>query len=283
MILKMAGPISIKLGCTFMIASLGIWCLKLLLITFFTRDSCFPWGTSLMRHIYLIIYFFSPLSSKLPLTPNLWHEEVPKCECTFKSRRLQNFALPFPPFESSIHLATRRDGTCELSQVKPKTCKSHLKCWILFQRVEIRKESPQNMFLLPTLNGRQLSACGQCPHHHTIILSGLPCYANKLEQTSVRGSLPNSVTHSSHSPFFGFPDSELVFRDAGGGLSILDVDTDLQRQIVSNKIFVSTNYRKIQSSEIIVKLGEFGKNTLVWFVVRSHNLGSFSRALILTE
>ena len=40
-------------------------------------------------------------------------------------------------------------------------------------------------------------------------------------------------------PSSAFPDSELVFRDSGGGLSILDVDTDLQRQIVSNKIFVS--------------------------------------------
>ena len=42
--------------------------------------------------------------------------------------------------------------------------------------------------------------------------------------------------------FFKFSDNELVFLDSQGGLSILDVGTLNQSQIVNNIVFVSTKY-----------------------------------------
>ena len=42
--------------------------------------------------------------------------------------------------------------------------------------------------------------------------------------------------------FFKFSDNELVFLDSQGGLSILDVGTLNQSQIVNNIVFVSIKY-----------------------------------------
>ena len=53
---------------------------------------------------------------------------------------------------------------------------------------------------------------------------------------------PRLLSQIKYQTFFEFSDNELVFLDSQGGLSILDVSTLNQSQIVNNIVFVSTKY-----------------------------------------